>query len=107
MDEVIEPKCGCIVAALKVIGDKWSGLVIRELTAGPQRFGSLQSALPGISPRTLSQRLDSLEGESIITRTTYAEAPPRVEYSLTPKGEELIPILQAMINWGNKHAASH
>lgn len=105
MHEVTEPRCGCIAAAIKIIGDKWSGFIIRELTAGPRRFGELQTALPGISPRTLSQRLDSLETEAVVSKKTYAEAPPRVEYSLTPKGEDLIPILQSMIAWGDRHSA--
>lgn len=103
MNEVTEPQCGCMTAALRIIGDKWSGLLIRELTAGPRRFSVLQEALAGISPRTLSQRLDSLEAEAIITKQTFAEVPPRVEYALTPKGEDLIPILQSMIAWGDKY----
>jgi len=103
MNEVTEPKCGCIAAAIRIIGDKWSGFLIRELTAGPRRFGVLQEAMPGISPRTLSQRLDLLEAEKIITKQTFAEVPPRVEYALTPKGEDLIPILQSMIAWGDKY----
>ena len=78
--------------------------LIRELTAGPRRFGALQEALPGISPRTLSQRLDALEASCILTKTVYAEAPPRVEYALTPKGEDLAPILRSMISWGERHA---
>ena len=106
MDEVTEPKCGCIEAALKIVGDRWSGLIIRELTAGPRRFGALEAALPGISPRTLSQRLDTLEAESIVTRKTFAESPPRVEYSLTTKGEDLSPILRSMIEWGYRHSVS-
>jgi len=104
MNEVTEPRGGCIAAALKIVGDKWSGFIIRELTAGPRRFGELQAALSGISPRTLSQRLDSLEAEAVVSKKTYAEAPPRVEYSLTAKGEDLIPILQSMIAWGDKYS---
>ncbi|MBX6333963.1 helix-turn-helix transcriptional regulator [Candidatus Saccharibacteria bacterium] len=107
MNEVTEPRGGCIAAALKIIGDKWSGLIIRELTAGPRRFSELQTALAGISPRTLSQRLDFLEAEAVINKKTYAEVPPRVEYSLTAKGEDLIPILQSMVAWGNKYSVGH
>lgn len=106
MDEVVEPRCGCIEAALSIIGDKWSGRIIRELTVGARRFGALQDALPGISPRTLSQRLDHLEERAILIKKTYAESPPRVEYALTPKGEDLIPILRSMIAWGDKYSAS-
>ena len=103
MDEVVEPKGGCMAAALSILGDKWSGLIIRELTAGPRRFGALEQALTGISPRTLSQRLDSLEARAVISKKVFAESPPRVEYALTAKGEELIPILQSMVAWGAKH----
>ena len=70
MNEVTEPRCGCIAAALKILGDKWSGFIIRELTAGPRRFSELQAALTGISPRTLSQRLDFLEAEAVIIKKT-------------------------------------
>lgn len=106
MDALTEPKDGCISAALRVIGDKWSGLIIRELTKGTGRFGTLQEALPGISPRTLSQRLDLLEVEGIITKQSFAEVPPRVEYTLTPKGEDLIPILKSMVAWGDKYSTT-
>lgn len=106
MDRVDEPRVGCFAAAIGVIGDKWSGFIIRELTGGARRFGALQDALVGISPRTLSQRLDALEGRGIITKTTYAESPPRVEYALTPKGEDLIPILRSMVAWGDKYSVA-
>lgn len=104
MDEVIEPKVGCIAAALTIIGDKWSGLIIRELTSGAKRFSMLESALSGISPRTLSQRLDSLEEHQIIAKKVFAKSPPRIEYSLTPRGEDLMPILQSMVEWGAKYS---
>ncbi len=103
MDEVTEPRYGCITAALKTLGDKWSALIIRELTIGSRRFSELEAALPGISPRTLSQRLDSLQQQEVITKTVFKEVPPRVEYKLTAKGEDLIPILQSMVEWGDKY----
>jgi DNA-binding HxlR family transcriptional regulator len=103
MDEVTEPKCGCIAAALRVLGDKWSALIVRELTAGAKRFGELESGLPGISPRTLSQRLDLLEECEILTKAVFAQVPPKVEYKLTAKGEDLIPILESMIRWGDRY----
>ncbi len=97
-----EPKCGSIEKALQIIGDKWTGLIVRDLTAGPKRFSELEQSL-GIGPRTLSQRLDALESQHIITKKQYAEAPPRVEYTLTQKGEDLLPILQSMATWSAKH----
>lgn len=104
MDEVLEPQSGCIAKSLKIIGDKWTGLIIRDLTSGAKRFSELEHSLTGISPRTLSQRLDVLELHQIISKKSYAEAPPRVEYALTVKGEELIPILKCMAEWGAKHS---
>jgi DNA-binding HxlR family transcriptional regulator len=103
MHELTEPSQGCITAALHILGDKWSGLIIRELiTAGPRRFSELEQTLVGISPRTLSQRLDMLAACGILTKATTGTS-SRVVYSLTPKGEDLTPILRAMIAWGDKY----
>lgn len=99
----LEPKVGCIAAAMKVIGNKWTALILRDLFAGPKRFCELERSVGSISPRTLSQRLDDLESGGIITRKSYAEVPPRTEYSLTPKGRDLHPILKQMAAWGNKY----
>ncbi|HSX16973.1 MAG TPA: helix-turn-helix domain-containing protein [Patescibacteria group bacterium] len=96
-------KCGSINMALKVIGDKWTGFIVRELIIGPRRFSELEQNL-GIGPRTLSQRLDTLEEHHIITKKQFAESPPRVEYSLTKKGEDLLPVLQTMAEWSEKYA---
>jgi DNA-binding HxlR family transcriptional regulator len=97
------PTCSAISGALKIIGDKWTGLIIVNLTTGTKRFGELQQALEGISPRTLSQRLDSLEEQQVVSKKCFAEAPPRVEYSLTEKGRDILPILQSMAEWGARH----
>lgn len=79
-----------------VLGTKWTISILGELLAGPQRFGELQSTLDGISPRTLTERLRRLEAQGFVLRHSYAEAPPRVEYSLTAKGSALAPVIQAM-----------
>ncbi|HSX00539.1 MAG TPA: helix-turn-helix domain-containing protein [Patescibacteria group bacterium] len=97
--------CGSIESCLRILGDKWTSLIIRDLTTGPRRFTELEQALH-IGPRTLSQRLDSLAAEEVITKKQYAEAPPRVEYALTAKGEDLLPILQTMANWAQKYPNS-
>jgi DNA-binding HxlR family transcriptional regulator len=78
----IEKHPGCVVGALAVMGNKWTPLIIMELAKGTARFSALENSLGGISPRTLSQRLDELEQMSIITKTSFAEVPPRVEYAL-------------------------
>jgi len=101
--ETLEPKIGCIAAAMEIIGSKWTALILRDLAAGPKRFSELEKSLAGISPRTLSQRMDDLETHGIVTKEMFAEVPPRCEYSLTDKGTDLIPILKQMAVWGEKH----
>jgi DNA-binding HxlR family transcriptional regulator len=88
---------------MEIIGNKWTALIIRDLHSGPKRFGELERSLAGISPRTLSQRMDDLEEHGIVTKQAYAEVPPRCEYTLTSKGEDLVPILKQMAVWGNKY----
>jgi len=99
-----QPKCGSIAFAVQILGDKWTSLIIRALTSGPQRFTELENSL-GIGPRTLSQRLEFLTERRVITKTHYAEVPPRVEYQLTQKGEDLLPVLQSMAAWCTKYDA--
>lgn len=99
----IEPKFGCIASAMQIIGNKWTALILRDLFAGPKRFCQLERSVGNINPRTLSQRLDDLEDNGIITRKSFAEVPPRTEYQLTQKGQELLPILKQMATWGSKH----
>src|SRR4051812_33500013 len=92
----LEPKSGCIASAMEVIGSKWTALILRDLTNGPKRFSELEKSVGTINPRTLSQRLDDLEQHGIVTKTSYAEVPPRIEYALTEKGKDLVPVLRAM-----------
>ncbi len=99
----IEPKVGCIASAMEIIGNKWTALILRDLFSGPKRFCELEKSVGSISPRTLSQRLDDLEAHGIITRQSFAEVPPRTEYPLTKKGEDLLPILQQMAAWGTTY----
>ncbi len=101
--QTLEPKTGCIASAMEIIGNKWTALILRDLFAGPKRFGELEKSVGSINPRTLSQRLDDLEAHGIITRQSFAEVPPRTEYSLTSKGQDLLPILKQMAAWGTKH----
>jgi DNA-binding HxlR family transcriptional regulator len=107
--DLLEPHIGCIAGAMEIIGNKWTALLLRDLASGPKRFGELEKSLQGgraataISPRTLSQRLDDLESHGVITRAVFHEVPPRCEYALTDKGEDLIPILKQMAVWGEKY----
>jgi DNA-binding HxlR family transcriptional regulator len=99
----IEKRPGCVAKALAIVGNKWTALIVKELSDGCARFSSLEAALPGISPRTLSQRLDEMELKKLITKQAFAEVPPRVEYTLTSKGRDLLPILESMAAWGDKY----
>ncbi len=94
-----DPSCPVCRTADVVCG-KWTLLLVRDLAEGCSRFCELERSLAGISPRTLSLRLRALEEEGIVERQTFAEVPPRVEYSLTPKGEALIPIIDGMRDYG-------
>jgi DNA-binding HxlR family transcriptional regulator len=99
----LEPKVGCIAAAMQIIGTKWTALILRDLFSGPKRFCELEKSVGKINPRTLSQRLDDLEAHGIVTRQSFAEVPPRIEYELTNKGRDLLPILKQMSTWGDKY----
>ncbi len=101
--EAIESRVGCVASAMQIIGNKWTALILRDLASGAKRFGELEKSVGDINPRTLSQRLDDLEAHGILTKESYAEVPPRVEYALTSKGQDLIPVLRQMAEWGNKY----
>lgn len=104
--QTIEKSPGCIQNTLAIMGDKWTPLIIRDLSAAKAKFGDLETSLAGISPRTLSQRLDKLEKEHIIERRLYCEHPPRYTYELTRKGIELQEILVKMSDWGARHSCT-
>ncbi|MGK5533989.1 winged helix-turn-helix transcriptional regulator [Streptomyces sp. URMC 129] len=98
------PPRGCgIERTLKVLDGKWTTLIVRELLSGPKRFGELRTALGTPSAKTLTDRLRVLESQRILTRTVYAEVPPRVVYRLTDEGESLSSVLYAMLTWGERH----
>lgn len=91
-----------IEQTLAVIGGKWSFLVLRELFEGTKRFGELQRKINGISPKSLTDTLRHLESEGVLERKAYATVPVTVEYTLTPKGEDLHQILKQMKLWAAK-----
>jgi DNA-binding HxlR family transcriptional regulator len=93
----------CPVArTAEIVAGKWTLLIIRDLASGVKRFNQLERSLQGISPKTLSERLRSLEEEGIILRQTFAEVPPRVEYSLTEKGCDLVGLIESMRDYGKR-----
>jgi DNA-binding HxlR family transcriptional regulator len=98
-------KKNCPVArTVNVIGGKWTLLILRDLFDGTKRFGELRASLIGISPKTLTEKLRALEQDGIIERKIYPEVPPRVEYSLTKRGQTLETIIEAMREWGTQWA---
>jgi DNA-binding HxlR family transcriptional regulator len=86
--------------ALDLVGDKWTLLIVRDLAAGPRRFVELQRVLPGISTEQLRSRLNRMVADGLLTRQRYREVPPRVDYELTPRSRELLPVLGALARWG-------
>jgi DNA-binding HxlR family transcriptional regulator len=82
------------------VGDKWTLLIIRDLAAGPRRFVELQRVLPGISTEQLRSRLNRMVADGLLTRQRYREVPPRVDYELTERSRDLMPVLGALAQWG-------
>ncbi|MEV6489842.1 helix-turn-helix domain-containing protein [Actinoplanes sp. NPDC051633] len=85
------------------IGDTWSVLIVILLAGGPERYTTLQRKIDGISPKMLTQTLRALERDGLITRTVYAVVPPRVDYALTPLGESLLALVEALEKWAANH----
>lgn len=100
-----DPEVCAVELTAKLVGDKWTLLIIRDLAESCMRFSALQRSVHGISPRTLSDRLSMLEAAGMITREAFAEIPPRVEYRLTEMGAGLIPVIEAMREYGNQWLA--
>jgi DNA-binding HxlR family transcriptional regulator len=99
---LVHPESCPVLKTADIISGKWTLLILRDLANGINRFSVLERSLTGISPKTLSERLKSLEKAGILTRKSYAEVPPRVEYSLTPMGLDLIPLIEHMRDYGKK-----
>ena len=116
------PACP-VETTLMLIGDKWKVLILRDLLTGTKRFGELKKSVGNVSQKVLTAQLRDMEEKGLITRTVYAEVPPRVEYSglltrtvyaevpprveytLTALGQSLKPILDAMKAWGTEYKA--
>ena len=96
------PRMNCAVdATMSVIEGRWKTVIMCLLLRnGPMRFNQLMRSIDGVSPRILTKQLKEMESDGIILRTSYPEIPPRVEYSVTERGESLAPILKAMAEWG-------
>jgi DNA-binding HxlR family transcriptional regulator len=93
-----------VACTLDVLGDKWSLLVVRDLMRGKRRYAEFLESSEGIPTNILADRLKRLAASGVIRSRRYSQHPPRLEYELTPKGDELRPIIRAMVEWGVKHA---
>ena len=103
MKKITRTKTTCPISRVtELVGDHSTLLIVRDLLVSPRRFKDLQDSL-GISTRTLCNKLKSLEQADMITRQEFSEKPPRVEYSLTPKGRGLASITEAMKQYGEKY----
>ena len=92
-----------IEGTLDLIGGRWKGSILFVLSEKTRRFSELRRLFPRISQRMLTNQLRELEADGLVHREVYAQVPPKVEYSLTPHGTTLLPILKAMFAWGEKH----
>ena len=99
MNSCSNPLCP-LTQALTVIGGKWKPIIFYQLYRSSKRFGQLNVAIPGISRKVLTSQLNELVNDRLVTRQAFAESPPRVEYSLTEKGKELIPVFSSIADWG-------
>ncbi|MBP3530989.1 MAG: helix-turn-helix transcriptional regulator [Thermoguttaceae bacterium] len=95
------PACP-VEATLKVVGGKWNVLILRDLIEGTKRFGELKRSVGNVSQKVLTAALRELEANGLITRTVFAEVPPRVEYATTELGRSLKPVLDALRDWGER-----
>ena len=93
---------GCSVeAAIGLIDGKWKCIILFHLLAGTMRFNEIRRMIGNVTPRMLTNQLRELEGDGLITRKVFAQVPPKVEYSLSPLGRSMKPILHALKDWGD------
>lgn len=105
-DDGLRPRRSlCPVACtLDVLGDRWTLLVVRDLMRGKQRFGEFLASSEKIPTNILADRLQRLQASGVVAARPYSEHPPRMDYVLTEKGEDLRPVVRAMVDWGVRHA---
>jgi DNA-binding HxlR family transcriptional regulator len=88
-----------------MVGNKWVGLIVSALHDGPMRHGELRTRIAGISQKMLTQSLRALEADGLVTRTVTASVPPRVDYELTPMGQDLFAVIEPLKRWAEQHMA--
>ena len=102
MTEKTLPACP-VETTLMLIGDKWKVLILRDLMDGKKRFGELKKSIGTVSQKVLTAQLRAMEASGLVSRTVYAEVPPRVEYELTETGYSLNPVLEVLRDWGTEY----
>ena len=101
LEEIVNGIDNCpINFAMSKLGGKWKPIILHRIKVGINRFGVLQRAIPAISKQMLTSQLRELEKDGFIEREIYAEIPPRVEYSISPNGETIFPLLDSIEEWG-------
>ncbi len=101
----MHPEECSVRAGLTVLGGKWKPVIIHYLLEGTKRFGELRKSMPDATQKMLTQQLREMERDGVVARKVYREVPPKVEYSLTPYGQTLRPVLYELCKWGAKHRA--
>lgn len=99
---ILSTKCDQYYAA-NIIGGQWTLITCCQLAEGVMRFGEFKKSIPNITERMLTLQLRKMKENNLIKGTVYAQVPPKVEYELTPIGKELIPILEQLGDWGERH----
>jgi len=104
MDHPIEvpQMCPRFEKAMELLSKRWTALIVFQLLKGPQRFARIESSLPNLSGKVLSERLKELEAEGIVQRNVYPETPVRIEYRLTDKGQALAPLFDSIQAWSSR-----
>lgn len=100
------PEICPVETTARIVGGRWKAALLEQLFQGTKRFSELKRAVNGITQRTLAQQLRELQTTGIIERTVYPDRPPRVVYAVTPLGNSLRPLLDAMCHWGKSHSAA-
>jgi DNA-binding HxlR family transcriptional regulator len=100
------PELCPVETTVRIVGGRWKAAVLEQLFQGSKRFSELKRAIGGITQRALSQQLRELQSTGIVERTVYPDTPPRVAYAVTPLGNSLRPLLDAMCQWGRSHSAA-
>lgn len=96
-----------VTTTLKVLGGKWKSVILWQLRNDTLRFGELKKRIPAINQKILAAQLKDLEEHGVVFRKVYPEIPPRVEYSLSPLGKSLVPLLEAMFQWGEAYGSKN